>query len=102
MKTNVILLLLAVSMIVLPLVFFSNKEFSGADGKAMDTIEDINPFYEPWFTNLWEPNSGEVESFLFALQAAGGAAFIGYAFGFAKARFKYKEKGQLVEHDDDY
>ncbi len=37
--------------------------------------------YEPWFSNIWEPPSGEIESMLFALQAALGAGFIGYFFG---------------------
>lgn len=92
MKQNTIFFLLVILIIVFPLIFGTNKEFSGTDGAALEMIEKINPVYQPWFSNLWEPSSGEVESLLFALQAASGAAFIGYAFGYAKARFLYKGK----------
>ncbi|CEO90262.1 hypothetical protein SSCH_790007 [Syntrophaceticus schinkii] len=43
--------------------------------------------------SIWEPPSGEIESLLFALQAAIGAGFIGYYFGFVKGR-KENEKAQ--------
>lgn len=54
--------------------------WGGADDAAADLIEASG--YEPWFEPLWEPPSGEIESLLFALQAAIGAIVIGYIFGY--------------------
>lgn len=80
LKQNAILIILAVMLAVIPLAM-SDGDFSGADDKAKDMISEVNPNYEPWFKSLWEPPSSEVESLLFALQAAIGAGFIGYFFG---------------------
>jgi len=60
-------------------------EWSGADGQGMELIaENLN--YEPWMEPIWEPPSGEIESLLFALQAAIGSLIIGYYFGLLKGR----------------
>ncbi|MDI6906956.1 MAG: energy-coupling factor ABC transporter substrate-binding protein [Thermoanaerobacterales bacterium] len=63
--------------------------FTGADGRAEEMIMEIRPDYKPWIKPIWEPPSGEIESLLFALQAALGAGFIGYYFGRRKARRNY-------------
>ena len=63
--------------------------FAGADGQAEEIIVKISPEYKPWFKPFFEPASGEIESLLFALQAALGAGFIGYWFGAARTRAKY-------------
>lgn len=55
--------------------------FVGTDSSATEQIEKANPDYEPWFTPVFEPSSGEVESGLFALQAALGAGVLGFALG---------------------
>jgi cobalt/nickel transport protein len=56
-----------------------DEPWGGADGAAANYIEEQG--YEPWATPFWEPPSGEIESLLFALQAAIGAFVIGYVFG---------------------
>lgn len=56
------------------------EAWGGADGAAADLIEASG--YEPWIEPFWEPPSGEIESLLFALQAAIGAIVIGYVFGY--------------------
>jgi len=56
------------------------EAWGGADGIVADIIEEQG--YEPWADPFWEPPSGEIESLLFALQAAFGAFVIGYVFGF--------------------
>lgn len=56
------------------------EAWGGADGNAADLIEASG--YEPWIEPFWEPPSGEIESLLFALQAAIGAVVIGYIFGY--------------------
>ncbi len=57
-------------------------DWTGADERAKQVISDIDPKYEPWFSPVWEPPSGEVETFLFSLQAAIGALLIGYFLGY--------------------
>ena len=87
-KTNLLLILVAVVIILVPLIFMGDSEFEGADDQAGDVIAEINPDYEPWAEPLWEPPSGEVESLLFSLQVAIGAGAIGYILG----TFKEKKK----------
>ncbi len=68
-----------------------NHEWSGADDKPEEVINDLTDgSYQPWAQSIWTPPSGEIESLLFALQAAFGAIIIGYFLGYyrglAKAR----------------
>ncbi len=64
----------------------SAEEWVGADEKAEETIKQISPDYKPWFSPVWEPPSGEIETFLFSLQAAVGALVIGYILGYYRGR----------------
>ncbi len=102
MKKNILLLLIVVLLAIIPLFIQKGAEFGGADGQAEEAIGQIAPDYEPWFHVLWEPPSGEIESLLFALQAAIGAGFIGYFIGLMKGRSKQdKEKNEQVQHAAD-
>ncbi len=80
-KKNVILILVVVLLLAAPPLLMKNAEFAGADGLAEEQILQINPDYEPWFNSLLEPASGEIESLLFALQAAVGAGLVGFVLG---------------------
>jgi cobalt/nickel transport protein len=60
--------------------------FGGADDQASALIEKLRPGYKPWAKPLFEPPSGEIESLLFALQAALGAGVLFYYLGYAKGR----------------
>ncbi|MCI6207369.1 MAG: energy-coupling factor ABC transporter substrate-binding protein [Corynebacterium glucuronolyticum] len=98
MKTrNLIISIIAIIFLVV-LPFFvagGDADFGGADDKGGDLIEQENPGYEPWFE--WQPElPGEVESGLFALQAALGAGFVGYALGFYKGRRKNTVEAQAA------
>jgi len=66
--------------------------FTGADGQAMEFIAKIAPSYTPWAKPLFTPPSQEVESLLFALQAALGAGFIGYYLGVSSGRSKARRE----------
>lgn len=66
---------------VLPLYLVKGAEFGGADGEAEVVIENIAPDFTPIFEPLIEPASGEIESMLFAVQAALGAGIIGFGIG---------------------
>lgn len=87
-KKNIFLIILVVIIGVFPLLIIKNSEFGGADGKAEELIQEINPNYEPWASNIIELPGGETESLLFALQAAIGAGVIGYVLGYLKGERK--------------
>ena len=80
-KRNVILSIFVIVLAVLPLVMLKDAEFSGADSLAETSISEINPDYKPWFSSIYEPESGEIESLLFAVQAAIGAGVVGFVLG---------------------
>lgn len=80
-KTICILLLISLLLIVGPLILNKNAGFLGSDDQAEQMINKIDSNYVPWFNSLWEPPSSEVESFIFAGQAAIGAGFIGFFIG---------------------
>lgn len=84
--TNVLLLLMILGLLIFPLFYARDGDFSGADGQAEEVIASITPHYEPWFTSVWEPPSGEIESLLFALQGALGAGVIFYYIGYQKGK----------------
>ncbi|MDO5095929.1 MAG: energy-coupling factor ABC transporter substrate-binding protein [Peptostreptococcaceae bacterium] len=75
------LVLVAAVLFVAPLYLVKDAEFGGADGEAEGAITEIAPDFEPIFEPLIEPASGEIESMLFALQAAIGAGIIGFGIG---------------------
>ncbi len=89
-KINGLLLLVVVALAVLPLVLglgdHKEEPFTGADAEAETAITELQPDYEPWFSPLYEPPSGEIESALFALQAALGAGVLAYYFGLRRGR----------------
>jgi cobalt/nickel transport protein len=87
-KRNVILVLIMLCLVVYALYSNQGAEFGGADGQAEAAIAEISPGYEPWFESIWEPPSSEVESLLFALQAALGTGFICYYIGYSIGRNK--------------
>ncbi|MEG0856323.1 MAG: energy-coupling factor ABC transporter substrate-binding protein [Terrisporobacter sp.] len=92
MKLTVTLLLLVLAIIIVPLITQKGAEFGGADGEAEGLITEINASYEPWFSSLIEPASGEIESLLFASQAAFGAGIIGYYVGTTRTKKKMRDE----------
>jgi cobalt/nickel transport protein len=82
--TNWLLVLGVVVLAAVPLLFIgSDTEFGGADGVAVERIDESG--YQPWFAPLFEP-APETASGLFALQAAIGGGVLGYVFGAARTR----------------
>lgn len=98
-KTNIILLILAVLLIIIPLVMNPGAEYGGADGEAETLITEIAPDYEPWFESFYEPPSGEIESLLFSVQAALGAGIIFYYLGYKKGQHKGRKVEESKEID---
>jgi cobalt/nickel transport protein len=102
MNKNIVMILVVVALAILPLVIHHNgdAEFGGADGQAEVLITEIHPDYQPWFNAIWEPPSGEIESLLFALQAALGAGLVGFYFGRRSVASRNQEPAPpvLAEH----
>lgn len=100
-KRPIILLLLVAVIVIFPLAIYNGQGedegfFGGADGAAGEVIEETG--YEPWFSSIWEPPSSEIESLLFAVQAAIGALIIGYVLGYWNAQAKARKREELKEN----
>jgi cobalt/nickel transport protein len=100
-RINTLLLLAVAALAVLPLVLglgdHKAEPFAGADGEAEAAITELEPDYEPWFSPLYEPPSGEVESALFSLQAALGAGVLAYYFGLRRGRRQGEERAKEAQ-----
>ncbi|KYC39509.1 cobalt transporter [Scytonema hofmannii PCC 7110] len=95
---NWLLLLAVVVLTIAPLIVKQDSEFGGADGQAEEAIKEIQPQYKPWFNPLIELPGKEVESLLFAVQAAAGAGAIGYVIGLYKGRSELSKKENENSH----
>ncbi|NTU93014.1 MAG: energy-coupling factor ABC transporter substrate-binding protein [Chlorobiaceae bacterium] len=91
---NLLLAVMVVALAVVPLMTLKHAEFGGSDDQAEQAITQLHPEYKPWFTPFWEPPGGEVESLLFALQAAIGAGVLGYGLGFLRGKDESADAGQ--------
>lgn len=79
-----------VALALLPLLGIKG-DYTGADSQAQERIINEHPHYQPWFQSLFKPSSPEVESFLFATQAAIGAGIVGYGIGFYRGKSQGKK-----------
>ncbi|MFC8143472.1 energy-coupling factor ABC transporter substrate-binding protein [Streptomyces paradoxus] len=102
-KINLVLLFAVAALAVLPLALglgdHKKEPFTGADAEAETAITELKPDYEPWFSPLYEPPSGEIESALFALQAALGAGVLAYYFGLRRGRRQGEQRALEREAD---
>lgn len=93
-----LLLLVVVVVALVPLVLGSGEaSFTGSDAQARTTITEIAPDYEPWFTSVLTLPSAEVESGVFALQAALGAGVLGYVLGVLRTRRKLRSTDEAPQ-----
>jgi len=75
----ILITIIALLTIITPSLLGITPEWSGADDAARALIQKTG--YRPWFSPVWKPPSGEIESLLFSLQSAIGAGIIGYIIG---------------------
>lgn len=81
-----------------PFIFARNAEFAGADDRAAKAVTEVQPGYQPWFKPLMNVASCEVQTFLFATQAAIGAGTLGFLIGLYKGRSEQRNSNN--EHSD--
>lgn len=87
--TTVLLILVAVAILAVAFFVAGGSEFVGTDSAATEAVEASHPGYQPWFESFWAPESSEIESGLFALQAAFGAGVVGFVLGMLRERRKH-------------
>jgi len=79
-----------VAIMVVGILVFVPGEFGGSDDSGGEAAEDWG--YVPWLTDwidaIYGELPGEIESLLFAIQAAIGAVIIGYFVGSNSAKKK--------------
>ena len=68
--------------------------FVGTDSVVVDIMDEQGA--KPWFQPIFEPGSGELESGLFALQAAVGAGIVGFALGNLRGRKAARDEDGAV------
>ena len=94
-NTLILLGIICIIIFIAPLIMYSGHGeddgyFGGSDDAAGQAVEKTG--FEPWYKSIWEPPSGEIESLIFALQAAIGAIIIGYFFGLWRGQSSKKEE----------
>ena len=81
-----LLVLTVIALFAVPLLVDGDSGYAGTDSQATELIEESDPGYTPWFSSVFSPGSSEVESGLFALQAALGGGVLGYVLGRLRSR----------------
>lgn len=79
----------------------AGEAFAGTDNKAQAAISEIAPAYQRWFEPLLQPAGAQIESLLFALQAAIGAGIIGYWLGASVTRERLRKEAERTPPEKD-
>ncbi len=88
---NIWLLSGAVILSMAPVLMYQGKEFKATDSINITAIEAVKPGYKPWFEPVIKPSGGEIETFLFATQAAIGSGITCYILGLYKGRTERRQ-----------
>jgi cobalt/nickel transport protein len=90
----------AVMLSMAPVLLHQGKEFKATDSINITAIEQVKPDYKPWFEPVIKPSGGEVETFLFATQAAIGSGVVCYILGLYKGRTERQKVDEVVAIKD--
>ncbi|KAM3098908.1 energy-coupling factor ABC transporter substrate-binding protein [Phormidesmis sp. 146-35] len=93
-RSNWLLLIGVVVLSLGPLLVLQGREFGATDGHNSTAIQEIRPDYKPWFQPVIKDSGPEVQTFLFAAQAAIGAGITGYILGLYKGRSQQRKDDQ--------
>ncbi len=90
-RQNWLLAAAVIALAVLPLLTVATGPggaavFGGSDDHAGQLVAAIRPDYQRWILPLWQPPSAEIESLLFAVQAALGTGALAYCLGYWRGR----------------
>lgn len=88
-----VVILAFIGLFYVTTILMPAAEFAGSDSVASGQISEISGIPEDDFQPLipqWTPPSGEIESCLFALQAAIGGIVLGYVFGSWRAQKRHR------------
>lgn len=96
-KTNIILLICVILLVLIPFIFVKGS-YSGSDDQGTAQIKKFDPSYKVWAHPLWTPPSSEIESLLFTVQGSLGTGIICYFIGAAHGKKKALE-GKNKEND---
>ena len=86
----------AVILSMAPVLIYQGKVFKATDSINITAIEQVKPGYKPWFEPVIKPSGGEVETFLFATQAAIGSGVVCYILGLYKGRTERRKIDEVV------
>jgi len=89
---NMLLLAIVSALILFPLAYYNHANYSSSDENVAELIAREKPQHQPWFAPVWEPPGKEVESFIFVLQGALGAGFVGFYLGYLKGKKEGKKE----------
>jgi cobalt/nickel transport protein len=98
---NILLLSGAVILSMAPVLMYQGKEFKATDSINITAIEQVKPGYKPWFEPVIKPSGGEVETFLFATQAAVGSGITCYILGLYKGRTERRKMEETATSTED-
>jgi cobalt/nickel transport protein len=93
---NIWLLSGAVILSMAPVLIHQGKEFKATDSINITAIEEVKPGYKAWFEPIIKPSGGEVETFLFAAQAAIGSGITCYILGLYKGRSERRQADETA------
>jgi cobalt/nickel transport protein len=99
--SNILLLSGVVILSMAPVLIYQGKELKATDSINITAIEQIEPGYKPWFEPILKPSGGEVETFLFATQAAIGSGVACYILGLYKGRTERRKQAETVASVED-
>lgn len=88
---NVLLLLLALGLVVIPLFFIQGAEWGATDGRNTEAIQELQPDYEPWFTSIFNSAELGIERYMFGLQALLGSLILSACLGWIIGRYRGRQ-----------
>ena len=88
---NVLLLVLALGLVVIPLFFIQGAEWGATDGRNTEAIQELQPDYQPWFESLFRSSELGLERYMFGLQALLGSFILSACLGWLVGRYRGRQ-----------